>query len=253
MKTILKIFLSLFLIVHASFAQDTLYVYKAGAVAYKSEISSVDSVTFKKVYAPKPITITDIDGNVYQTVKIGTQTWMASNLRVTHYRNGEVIPNLTVGSDWANTGIGAWCDYSNLAANGNKYGHLYNWYAVSDTRNLAPTGWHIATLTDLATLKNYLGGANVAGGKLKESGTNNWVSPNQGATNETGFSALPGGDCWYGNGTFENVNYYGFWWTSNNSTTDHAYSFRMKNDNSILDDTWTLIKSNGLSVRCVKD
>jgi uncharacterized protein (TIGR02145 family) len=247
MKTILTLFLSLFLIVNASFAQDTLYVYKAGTVAYKSEISSVDSVTFKKVYYP----VNDIDGNGYQMVKIGTQTWMASNLRVTHYRNGDVISNVTDNTAWSGLTTGAWCDYSNLVANGNKYGHLYNWYAVTDVRNIAPIGWHVPTDAEWTTLSTYLGGESVAGGKLKEVGTLNWIAPNTGATNETWFSGLPGGSRQGDLGSFQSVGIVGSWL---NSTESYGGVFsRQLLYNSSSMTRGLNSKNGGYSVRCIKD
>jgi uncharacterized protein (TIGR02145 family) len=252
MKTIWTIFLGLFLTVNFTTAQDTLYVYKGGAVLYKRVISAVDSLTFQKVYAP-PSTVTDKDGNVYQTVTIGTQTWMASNLRVTHYRNGESITNLTVDAEWAGATFAAWCDYSNSADNGTKYGHLYNWYAASDSRNIAPVGWHVPTDAEWTTLTTYLGGESVAGGKLKEAGTLNWATPNTGTTNETGFSALPGGDrdSFLG-GTFSNLGRGGYWWSSTENGTTGALDRLMV----CYDSNVTRLNSNkayGYSVRCVRD
>jgi uncharacterized protein (TIGR02145 family) len=250
MKTSWTIFLGLFLTVNFASAQDTLYVYQGGAVLYKSVITAVDSVTFQKVYAPSA-TVTDKDGNVYQTVTIGTQTWMASNLRVTHYRNGESITNLTVVGDWASATFGAWCNYDNSAANGTKYGHLYNWYAVGDSRNIAPMGWHVPTNAEWTTLTTYLGGETVAGGKLKETGTLNWASPNTGATNETGFSALPGGNR-SDNGTFDTIGNFGSWWSSSESLAPNVWNRGLGFLNSNLY-YGGFPKSYGFSVRCVRD
>ena len=250
MKSIWSIFLGLFLTVNFAIAQDTLYVYQGGAVLYKRVISAVDSVTFKKVYAP-PTMLTDRDGNVYQAVTIGTQTWMASNLRVTHFRNGESITNLTADADWAGATFGAWCDYSNLANNGTKYGHLYNWYAVLDVRNIAPVGWHVATDAEWTTLTTYLGGESVAGSKLKETGTLNWTSPNTAATNETGFSALPGGGR-LGLGKFSDLNFYAYWWCYAQSGVVDA-SPRYMSYNFGYVDKYPITHSIGLSVRCVRD
>ncbi len=250
MKTILTIFLGLFLTINATIAQDTLYVYKAGAVAYKSVISSVDSITFQKVYTP-PTTVTDKDGNVYQTVTIGTQTWMASNLRVLHFRNGESITNLTVDADWVGATFAAWCDYSNIAANGTKYGHLYNWYAATDSRKIAPVGWHVPTDAEWTTLTTYLGGESVAGGKLKEAGVLNWISPNTGATNETGFTALPGG---IRGSKFDRIGIEGVWWsTTQFSTLTGNCLLRNIYNNSSQMNSNVESKYAGFSVRCIKD
>jgi uncharacterized protein (TIGR02145 family) len=152
-----------------------------------------NQVTFKTTTDVETNTVTDIDGNIYHTVTIGTQVWMVENLKTTKYRNGDPIPNVT-GNAWAALTTGAYCWYNNDAATYKAtYGALYNWYAVADSRNIAPTGWHVPTDAEWTTLTTFLGGESVAGGKLKETGTNHWTSPNTGATNETGFTALPGG------------------------------------------------------------
>ncbi|HPG38813.1 MAG TPA: chitobiase/beta-hexosaminidase C-terminal domain-containing protein [bacterium] len=138
-------------------------------------------------------TVIDIDGNTYQTVKIGDQWWMAENLRVTHYRNGDPIPNITDNTEWKYFSTGAYCYYDNNNINAAVYGALYNWHVVNDNRNLAPAGWHVPSDAEWQALINYLGGDAVAGGKMKEVGTTHWLSPNKGATNESGFTARPGG------------------------------------------------------------
>jgi len=224
MKTSWTIFLGLLLTVNFITAQDTLYVYKAGAVAYKSVISAVDSVTFQKVYAALPTTVTDNDGNVYQTITIGTQTWMTSNLLVTHYRDGSLIANVTDITSWSGLYTGAWCDYSNLTANGTKYGHLYNWYAISDSRNIAPLGWHVPTDAEWTTLTDYVTanlGTSLNVAKALAA-TTDWttysttgtVGYNLTLNNSTGFSALPGGLRYVSSGTFTNVGTNGYWWSS---------------------------------------
>ncbi|MCX6159142.1 MAG: fibrobacter succinogenes major paralogous domain-containing protein [Ignavibacteriae bacterium] len=134
---------------------------------------------------------TDIDGNVYKTVKIGNQEWMAENLNVGHYRNGDVIPQVQDDNEWENLRTGAWCYYENEKSNGKTYGKLYNWYAVNDPRGLAPEGWHIPSDVEWNIIIDYLGGGDVAGGKMKAK--TKWESPNTGATNESGFTGLPGG------------------------------------------------------------
>ncbi len=155
--------------------------------------------------------VTDIDGNVYRTVKIGTQIWMAENLKTTKYRNGEPIPNVINNAQWASSNTGAYCWYNNNSANKSTYGALYNWYAVSDIRNIAPVGWHVATDADWTILTIFLNGEGVAGGKLKESGTAHWKDPNQGATNNNGFTALPGGGR-VEKSKFDYMGLNGAWW-----------------------------------------
>ena len=141
-------------------------------------------------------TVTNIDGNVYKTVKIGKQWWMAENLKTTRYRNGEEIINITDPIQWGALVIGAYCWYNNDISNKGPYGALYNWNAVMDDRNLAPVGWHIPTDEEWTTLSTTLGGESVAGGKLKEAGFSHWNAPNTGATNESGFTVLPNGYCY---------------------------------------------------------
>jgi uncharacterized protein (TIGR02145 family) len=193
-------------------------------------------------------TVTDIDGNVYHTVTIGTQVWMVENLKITKYRNGDAIPNVTDSTAWYHLTTGAYCNYNNDINNATTYGRLYNWYTVNDSRKIAPTGWHVPTDAEWTTLTDYLGNA---GGKLKETGTAHWNSPNTGATNETGFTALPGGYRIY-NGTFRSIGNYGNWWSSTENTTDYAWSRDMGCSHSYVYRT-SFIKIPGYSVRCVRD
>jgi uncharacterized protein (TIGR02145 family) len=200
---------------------------------------------------PPDNTVTDIDGNVYHIITIGTQVWMVENLRVTRYRNGDPIPNVTDAKQWELLKSGGYCIYDNNSANSSVYGFLYNWYAVSDTHNLAPTGWHIPTDLEWTTLTTFLGGENVAGGKLKETDTIHWMIPNKGATNETGFTALPGGIRNF-MGAFTTIRDYGGWWSSTKYETEFAY-YRYITFNAINTSRFNCIKSYGLSVRCLKD
>jgi uncharacterized protein (TIGR02145 family) len=137
---------------------------------------------------------TDQNGNTYKTVTIGTQVWMAENLRTTNYRNGDPIPNVTDATSWDNLKTGAYCYYDNNNKYINVYGFLYNWYAVTDSRNLAPAGWHVPTTDEWEVLSNFLGGASYwwMEKKLREAGGNHWIYSID-ATNESGFTALPGG------------------------------------------------------------
>ena len=194
-------------------------------------------------------TMSDIDGNVYRTITIGTQTWMAENLKVTKYRNGNAIPNVTDGDEWYNLTTGAYCDYENTPSNSAVYGKLYNWFAVADSRNIAPTGWHVPSDTEWTTLTTFLGGEDVAGGKLKEKGTAHWLSPNEGATNETGFSALPGGN--YFGGSFIYLGSNGSWWSSTANTSDAWYRGMVYDNGEVYRSSSS--QTNGFSVRCVRD
>ena len=196
-------------------------------------------------------TVTDIDGNVYNTVTIGTQVWMVENLKTTKYRDGTSIPNVTDNISWSNLTTGAYCDYSNTPSNSATYGKLYNWYAATNAHNIAPTGWHVPTDADWTTLTTYLGGEGVAGGKLKETGTTHWQSPNIGATNETGFTALPGGIRNY-NGSFDYIGSHGYWWSATESGAASAWLRFMGFSYSYVF-SYGANKELGFSVRCVRD
>ena len=201
-------------------------------------------------------TIEDTDGNVYKTVKIGDQWWMAENLKVAHYRNGAVIPNLSDDEEWDNEN-GACCNYENDTTNVGIYGLLYNWFAVNDSRNIGPEGWHVPTDADWQKLLDFLGGDSLAGGKMKSIGTLQggdglWHAPNQGATNESGFSAQPGGYR-YSHGVFDGIGRVSYFWSSTESSHGTAWHRYLYNGNSIVyryDSGW---KQAGYSVRCVKD
>jgi len=195
-------------------------------------------------------TVTDFDGNIYQTIKIGNQWWIAENLKVTHYRNGDAIPNVTGNSDWYNLMTGAYCYYENNVSNSETYGLLYNWYAVNDNRNLCPNGWHIPSDTEWQILIDYLGGAIYAGNKMKESDTTHWSS-NSGATNESGFTSLPGG--WRrNNGTFYSIFDYSLYWSATEYDSLNAWVRQLRDNTSyVLNNGYS--KASGCSVRCVKD
>lgn len=195
--------------------------------------------------------VIDIDGNVYKTVTIGSQVWMAENLNTTKYNDGTAIPNVTDNTVWAAVAAGAYCWNNNdEAIYKATYGALYNWYAVN-TGKLCPTGWHIPIDVEWTTLITYLGGRRVAGGKLKEEGTTHWETPNNGATNSSGFTSLPGGYR-YHDGTFFIVGYNAHWWSSTEVGTNDAWYTSMHYDRrnviSFFDD-----KTLGYSVRCVMD
>lgn len=199
-------------------------------------------------------TVTDIDGNTYQTIVIGSQTWMAENLRTTKYRNGDAIPEVSGNSAWVNLTSGAYSNYDNnqdidhLAT----YGRLYNWFAVSDSRDLAPEGWHVATEMEWAALAENQGGLSTAGGKLKEAGNLHWNTPNTGATNSSGFTALPSGRREYTDGSFINTGFNGFWWTSTAYNPDYSWYYQINYDFATVVPA-NFHKQYGFAVRCVKD
>jgi uncharacterized protein (TIGR02145 family) len=198
-------------------------------------------------------TMTDQDGNLYKTVTIGTQTWMAENLRTTKYNDGTAIPNVIENDEWAVQTTGAYCTYNNTSNADTilAYGSLYNWHAVNSGL-LAPEGWHVPTDADFWTLTEYLDRGILAGGKLKEIGTIHWQHPNDGATNETGFTALPGGKR-SNDGDFNFIGLVGFWWSASVGIDDDAI-FRTIFSNS-SDVRWNSYqnKETGYSVRLVKD
>ena len=195
------------------------------------------------------ITLTDADGNTYGLIKIGSQIWMAENLKTTKYNDGTSIPLVTNNTSWAVLSTPGYCWYNNDASTyKNTYGALYNFYTV-ETGKLCPTGWHVPTNIEWTALTTYLGGESVAGGKLKETGTTHWNSPNTGATNETGFTALPGG---YrnNNGAFNDIGNQGDWWSSTESGTNNAwFRYMLYNSNSVHISSY--YKIYGFPVRCL--
>jgi uncharacterized protein (TIGR02145 family) len=178
---------------------------------------------------------------------------MVENLKTTRFQNGESIPNITDDNSWATLTKGAYCDYNNLQENSAKYGHLYNWFAVNDSRKIAPAGWHIPTDAEWTTLTDYLGGESVAGGKLKEAGILNWISPNSSATNESGFTGLPGGLRSYSNGTFRNMGTNCYFWSSTASDDLRAWDRELFNNQTNLFRYYYDSKLYGFSIRCLKD
>ena len=199
--------------------------------------------------------VTDIEGNIYTSVKIGTQTWMGENLKTTKYKNGISIPNVTDGIQWTSLKTGAYCYYDNSLFNKSIYGALYNWYAVS-TGNLCPAGWHVPSATEWKTLEEFLGGSYDAGGRLKEKGTSHWDKPNYGGINSSGFSAIPAGlfvpvfssDF----SQFIDINYAAGFWTSTEADSKTAIERVLFSDDHVLGSE-NMTKSVGLSVRCLKD
>ncbi|OYU84756.1 MAG: hypothetical protein CFE24_05425 [Flavobacterium sp. BFFFF2] len=232
---------------------DSIYFWKSGALLEKRSIKTadLDSITFKQ---PTP---------AIASVTICTQTWMLKNLDVTTYSDGTPIPQVTNQTAWQNLTTGAWCYYENDPAKGAIYGKLYNWYAAAGIydaasaanpalrKKLAPTGWHVPTDADWTTLYICVGGESVAGGKMKETGTAHWQSPNTDATNSTGFTGLPGGFR-NNNGTFVNIRKVGEWWSSSEfSTADAWYHYIWNQFTDASHDYGN--KTKGSSVRCLRD
>lgn len=197
----MKIFLKIFPLI----AGGVLFVFILGCRQHivKPAVIPVKSATIP----PKDTAVVDIDGNVYSSVTIGTQTWLVENLKTTRYRNGDPIGNVTDGDLWRNLISDAYCDYNNDSSNAETYGRLYNWFAVDDDRGIAPAGWHVATNEEWITLSTYLAGGDYlkgsreSGDQLKESGTLHWANGNTG-NNKSGFTALPGGERVYTNSKY---------------------------------------------------
>lgn len=206
-------------------------------------------------FATLPITVTDVDGNTYATIKIGTQLWMQENLKTTRYANGDTIPNVTIYNDWRNLSTGAWMQ----GANNTVYGKMYNWYAVANAAGLCPTGWHVPSKEEWTVLTDLFGGHIVAGGSLKSTGTSAagtglWSSPNSGATNESGFTGLPGGQ----RGVSESppspisTGDQGNWWSSTLDERLMAWGpFLVSNNRRV--DSFYYNPRMGKSVRCLRD
>jgi uncharacterized protein (TIGR02145 family) len=205
--------------------------------------------------------VSDIDGNIYKTIKIGEQWWTAENLKVTHYRNGDPIPNVIDSTLWSGLTTGAYCAFNNEESNADTYGFLYNWYAVDDSRGLTPEGWHVPNDDEWKELEIYLGISPTEldyigsrgfkeGGKLKEAGFIHWQQPNFGATNESGFTALPGGGRYF--------MYFSFlgsctnFWSSTEYLNEEAWYRVLSSESATLGRNY-YTKYFGFSVRLVRD
>lgn len=192
-----------------------------------------DDMTFATTITGITGTLNDINGNIYHSIGIGYQMWMVENLRTTLFNDNTAIPLVTDITAWNNLSSPGYTWYNNDEANFNTtYGAMYNWYAVN-TGKLCPSGWHIPTDAEWTTLLSFLGGESIAGGKLKETGIAHWLNPNVGATNETGFTALPGGDR-NSNGTFYSIGEQGNWWSSTENPLSNAYKIAIRYDEIIV-------------------
>jgi uncharacterized protein (TIGR02145 family) len=195
--------------------------------------------------------IVDGDGNIYQSVKIGNQEWLTENLRTTKYIDGSHIANMIMPEDWQYITGPAYSWYDNDSVTNKIYGVLYNLYAANSAK-LCPKGWHVATENDWNELFTFLGGESVAANKLKETGTQHWLSTSVDVTNETGFSALPGS--WRDDaGYFGNIGFFGYWWAATLNSTASGNSICMSYESGQIYKAVNRSGSHGLSVRCVKN
>jgi uncharacterized protein (TIGR02145 family) len=251
---------------------DSMQVVMQGGETVSHVLSEIDSVTFFTITDPSAHscgasnvhnpdlefgTMTDQEGNVYRTIVIGTQEWMAENLNTGTYRNGEPIPTGLSDIQWNTAGtasgiFGACANFNNNEQNSCPFGKLYNFYAVTDPRNLCPTGWHVPTDDEWTILTSFLGGEEIAGGKMKSTGLQYWNSPNQDASNESGFSGLAGG-MRYNFGLFDLSGFFGLWWSSTSLDGGGLAWFR-----SLSYSTEDIQRGNnswefGYSIRCLKD
>lgn len=253
------------------FAQHTMVIHKKDGTKMRVEMSTIDSITFlfKTIDMSVCPPAVDRDGNVYESVLIGDQCWMAQNLRVTKFPDGTLIPQIHEIDKWVKlrpNGIDdAFCYYNN---NQNKeaeeYGALYTWAAAmgdnavssdlnpSGVQGVCPKGWHLPSDAEWDQLVQFVGGDFEAGGRLKEYGNEHWFSPNSGGDNSSGFTALPGGYRYYIDGTFNQMGYNGFFWSSTESAGSMAWYRSLSNEQKEVS-RYDSDKSYGFSVRCIKD
>ncbi|NBY29252.1 MAG: hypothetical protein EBQ67_00120 [Sphingobacteriia bacterium] len=237
-----------------------------GVVVYGNEVSFTTTASLPGLRCPGTPTVTDIDGNVYNTVQIGTQCWTQSNLKVSKYRNGDNIPTGLSGAQWSSTTSGAYAIYNNDPVNDALYGKLYNWYTVNDSRGLCPTGWHVPSDVEWNLLVKYLDSnadtvcvncwqSSTAGGALKSTAMQptpgGWNSPNTGATNSSGFTAPPSG-LRNSLGVFDIMSDFGCWWSSSVSSASNAWYRFLNYDYSDVNRS-NGTRADGFSVRCLKD
>ncbi|MCX6253676.1 MAG: fibrobacter succinogenes major paralogous domain-containing protein [Bacteroidia bacterium] len=246
---------------------DSKTTENGGSVAFTSNITQLTPNTtyYVRAYATNSAgtgygneikfttigTVNDIESNVYKVIQIGTQVWMVENLKTTKYNDGTIIPNVTSATEWAALTTPGYCWYNNDDATyKNNYGALYNWYSAINGK-LCPTGWHVPSDGEWSALITYLGGNSVAGGKLKETGTTHWISPNNGGDNSSGFTGLPGG--YRGNNaSFFCIGEWGIWWSTQEYSSTNGKDIEMRNVNVNVFQSWSY-KYLGNSVRCIKD
>jgi len=235
-------------------------IQAACSVAFPYNVTPVSALDTFLVGLPSSDTlcepVTDVDGNTYSVIKIGGQCWMEENLRVYHYNNGDPIPTISSSSGWSSATSGARASSDANIANDPIYGALYNQFAVADPRGLCPSGWRIPSDEDWTELTDGFGGLSVAGGALKATGTLGfgtglWQSPNSGATNASGFSAIPAG---YrtNTGSHAFADFVAIWWSSSSTIAGRAFGRRVYHDRVNVNRD-QFLNTYGFSVRCLKD
>ena len=277
MKNILSLLALIALSNTLLMGQTTMNIHQSNGTILQIPLSSIDSITYSisggggtttgttlhtcgapNIHNPDLTygTMTDQEGNVYKTIVIGTQEWMAENLNTSIYSNGDAIPTNLDNAAWQNTTSGAWAYYNNDSSYACPYGKLYNFYTCVDARQLCPTGWHVPTDAEWTVLTNYLDGESVAGGKMKTTGTIEaatglWHSPNIVATNSSGFSGAPGGGRYY-LGAYSDFGNYGFWWSSSVEAASSVW-YRGLSSSIGVAASYTGNMQVGFSVRCLRD
>jgi uncharacterized protein (TIGR02145 family) len=252
MRRVLLILFGFLFFREIALPQDTMYIYQYGGGIIKIAVNEIDSITFYPSTNAGNLEVLDIDSNLYHTLTIGAQTWMVENLKTTRFSNGDsILTTIPATKDITNeTNPKYQWTYEGNDSNVATYGRLYTWYAAADSRNICPFGWHVPSDSDWTTLMDYLGGLSKAGGRLKESGTIHWTSPNIGATNESSFTALPGG---YRQvyGAFAVRRGHGYWWSAT-ASNKFAWDYHMYFNNGFVYREHGYDNKYGFSVRCLK-
>lgn len=262
MKSICTLILAFLFVINLVEAQDTMYVYRSGAVLSRHAVNEIDSIVFRK--ALKLDTVYDVENNAYKTITIGTQTWMVENLKTTHYNDGTTIPIVSSGTTWSSIKTPAYCYYNNDVSKKSQNGVLYNWFAVN-TGKLAPIGWHVPTDAEWITLRNYLiengygyggSGSDIVKSMASTYGWNPHSTPGMVGNephknNSSGFTALSSGYRDY-TGKFLGFGYDGHWWSATQSDSINAwYQSITYHDSDLVN--YNHRKQNGFSIRCIKN
>jgi uncharacterized protein (TIGR02145 family) len=230
------------------------YATNSAGTAYGTQLSFTTDPEVSPVIFNPSLTygsVSDIVGNTYKTIQIGNQIWMAENLKTTKYNDDEGIPLVTDNLTWSNLTTNAYSWYNNNSGvYKDVYGALYNWYSVASGK-LCPAGWHVFTQSELNTLKTYLGGGSDVGAKMKEIENTHWAFPNPVSTNITGWTGIPGGRR-NDDGVFTSIGFGGYWWSATEFSSVAAVDAMLYYDFTFLDSN-NFKKTNGMSVRCVKD
>lgn len=248
---------------------DTRTIDAIGSAQFVSDLSELTSgaIYHVRAYATNSVgtaygadvqfktLLVDYEGNEYKTIKIGDQLWMAENLKSTSYNDGTLIPFINDNAVWSDLRAPGYCWYDNNIEYRGDYGAYYNWFVVDATsngnKNVCPLGWHVPAISDWETLINFLGGTNIAGGKIKEAGILNWTTPNTGATNTSGFTALPSGNRAI-HGWYADMHRKGYFWSSSEYDDLNAWFFSLANTtaDALMVNSW---KRLGFPIRCLKD